>query len=267
MLHLCFKVFGGGFARTLGFVCYEVHKVVNVKHVSAGENTLDGGHVVLVNNGAVGASVDFDAGVSGQLVFGNKTYGKQQGIYVKFDFGAGNGVIAVHLAYDNLGKASVFADYVGDSVAEIKRNAVIVKALSDISLKTVGIRHKLNNSLYLRTLKGHTARHNKTNVAGAEDEHLFAHHIAFHIDISLGGSGGENAGGAFAGNGDGAAGSFAAAHGKNNGARVNFHIAFFLIDGVNLFLGSDGKHHGICHNLYAGAVKTVNESLGIFRTG
>ena len=152
-------------------------------------------------------------------------------------------------------------------MAEIKRNAVIVKALGDISLKTVGIRHKLNNSLNLRPLKGHTARHNKTDVAGTEDEHLFAHHIAFHIDISLGGSGGENAGGAFAGNGDGAAGSFAAAHGKNNGARVNFHIAFFLIDGVNLFLGSDGKHHGIGHNLNAGALKAVDESLGIFRTG
>ena len=41
--------------------------------------------------------------------------------------------------------------------------------------------------------------------------------VAFHIDVTLGGAGGENSGWTVARNGDGAAGAFPAAHCKDNG--------------------------------------------------
>ena len=70
---------------------------------------------------------------------------------------------------------------VNDGVRESKRNIKVIKALLDISGKTARIGHQLTDGANLRTLESHSSRHNKTDVARAEDNYLAAGHIALHI--------------------------------------------------------------------------------------
>ena len=152
-------------------------------------------------------------------------------------------------------------------MAEIKRNAIVVKALCNVTFKTVGIGHKFNDCFNFGAFKGHSSCHDKADVAGAEDENFFTAHIAVHVDIFLGGAGSENSGRSFAGNCDCAAGSFAAAHCENDRACVYFHIAFSGADCINGFFGGDSENHGVGFNFDSGSFKTVDESLCVFRAG
>ena len=66
-------------------------------------------------------------------------------------------------------------------------NVKILQALDDIS-QTAG-----KSERDFRTFEGHSTRHNQTDIAGAEDYFLFTRKKAFHIDETLGCTGGVNA--------------------------------------------------------------------------
>ena len=65
-----------------------------------------------------------------------------------------------------------------NGVAEQQGNVKVVQTLLDIPRKTAGIGHKLANGVNLCALKCHSARHDKSDIARAENYNLFAGHIS-----------------------------------------------------------------------------------------
>ena len=149
-------------------------------------------------------------------------------------------------------------------MGEIKRNIVVLQALHNVPVQSVGIRHQLHAGENLRALQRHAARHNQADVTGAEDDDPFADHVAFHIDVALRGARGENTRGTVARNADSAAGSLSAAHGQNNRLRLNDLIAVPAVYTVNLFSARNFQHHGVQLHLHIGVPQHLNKPLGIF---
>ena len=100
--------------------------------------------------------------------------------------------VRTDLCQCNAGYA-IFSLNIDDCMGKQQRNVKILQALDDISLQTAGIGHQLGNGFDFRTFEGHSARHNQTDIAGAEDYYLFTRKKAFHIDETLGCTGGVNA--------------------------------------------------------------------------
>ena len=76
-----------------------------------------------------------------------------------------------------------------------------------------------------------------------------------------------DAGGACAGQHDLRPGALPAAHGEDDGPRLQFQVAQVFIDGEDLSFGGDIQHHGIHQGLDAEAFDLLNEILGIGRAG
>ena len=156
---------------------------------------------------------------------------------------------------------------VDNSSAELERNIKVVEALDDVSCKTARIGHELADHLNMSTLKGHAARHDKTDIARAEDNDFFAGHIAVDVDIFLGGACGENACAAGARYVECASRTLAAAHGKDNCGSVYFNKTVLFVNcGDNVVVG-DGEHHSVGLNDNVGVLNELDEARGIFGAG
>ena len=128
---------------------------------------------------------------------------------------------------------TVFTVNEGDGVGQLQRNIEVVEALDDVTGQAVGVRHDFSHTFDVRAFEGHTAGHDQSDIAGAEDNDFFTGHVAFHVDETLCGPGSEDAGRSESRNADGAGGSFAAAHGQDNSLSFKCHIAVFFVNGVN----------------------------------
>ena len=124
---------------------------------------------MLVNNRTVGQRVYFQIKAAGQLVLRNQTYRQQYGIALDIKFGTRNRSHAlINLSNGDTGYALFTMDS-NDSVREVQRNIIVVQALNDITGKTVGEGADFQTSLNLAAFQAHTAGHNQTDIAAAED--------------------------------------------------------------------------------------------------
>lgn len=97
-------------------------------------------------------------------------------------------------------------------MGKIQRNIIIVQALYNIAGQTVGERADFQHCLHLAAFKAHAARHDKADIAAAQNNDFVPGDIAFHVNHALCRTGGKYACGAFTRDTDSAAGTFAAAH-------------------------------------------------------
>ena len=105
-----------GRARPGALLADEVHQVVDLEHVPAGEYAGDGGLHILVHHRAVGPEVHLRPQLPGQLVLRQEAHAQQQGIALEGPLRAGDGAAAfVYGGHDYLFQA-FFADNVGDGV-------------------------------------------------------------------------------------------------------------------------------------------------------
>ena len=65
---------GSGCAGQLALAGNKVHQIMHLHHVAAGKHAGDAGLHVFVHDGALGAGVHLDAGLLGQLVFGDQPH-------------------------------------------------------------------------------------------------------------------------------------------------------------------------------------------------
>ena len=152
-------------------------------------------------------------------------------------------------------------------MAEIQRDLIVVKALDDIAVQSVGIGAKLHAGQYFGALQCHAPCHDQPDIAGAEYDHPAADHIAFHIDIALRGPGGKDTGGPVARDGDSAAGTLPAAHRQYNGAGFQLGIAFLGIDAADSAVRGNFHYHGIQQDFRFGLPQQRDKAARIFRSG
>ena len=261
------EVGGGRLARGLALGAHIVHQVVDVEHVAAGEDAGDGALPVLPDHRAVGAGVDLHARLAAQLVLGQQAHGEQQGVAVEDHLRAGDGAaLFIHLRHHHL-LQPVPAPNVGDGVAQIEGNVEVVEALDDVPGQTAGVGHQLHAGQDLGPLQGHAAGHDQADVAGAQDDHPPTHHIALHVQKALGGAGGEDAGAAGAGDGDGAPGALPAAHSQDDGPGLDGLVAVPGADGVQDPVLVQIQHHGIGADLNVGVLHHVDEAARVLGAG
>ena len=240
---------------------------MDMDDIAAGKDAGSHGLHVLVNDGAVGAAVHGDPCCAGQFIFRNKTDREQDGITVEDLLSARNGTaVFVNTADDNL-LDPFFSDDIGNGVAEVERNIIIVEALDNIAVEPVGIGAKLDAGKHLGTLQRHAASHDKTDIAGAENDHPTTDHVALHIDIALRRPRGKDTGGTIAGNGNSAAGTLPAAHCQHDSAGTKLLITLNGIDAADTAVGGDLHHHRIQQHLCLGLLQQPDKASGIFGPG
>ena len=117
----------------------------------------------------------------------------------------------------------------------------------------------------LGPLQRHAAGHDETDVAAAQDDHVFAGQIALHVHQPLGGAGAVNAGGPGAGDVQGAPGPLPAAHGQHDGLGLDLNEPRLPSGDGQYPIFIDVQHHsaqqvGDFHSLHP-----VDEPLGVLR--
>ena len=240
---------------------------MDVDHISAGEHALDAGLHVLIDHGAVGAAVHLHIHLPRQFIFWHQTDAQQQGVAGKALFRAGDrAAVGIHRR-DRDPLQALLSHDIRHRVGQVQGDVVIPEALDDIAVQAAGIGHQFHAGQNLCALQGHTAGHDQADVAAAEDDDPFPHQISLDIEEALGCSGGKNAGAARAGNGDGAPGAFAAAHGKDHGPRPDGAIAVDGVEEADAFILRDLQDHGIGLCLHTGGFQHFNIAPGIFRPG
>ena len=152
-------------------------------------------------------------------------------------------------------------------VAELERDAEVVQTLYYITLKAAGIRHQLSYDLYLRALQGHAARHYEADIARAEDDDLFAGHIALDVHQALSSTRREDACGTKAGDVERSAGAFAAAHSQDDGACLNREHTVLAVHRGDDPLRRDIHHHGVQLVFYAEIINLLDEAVGVLGAG
>ena len=152
-------------------------------------------------------------------------------------------------------------------MGKIQGDIVVIQALDDIAVQAVGIGAELHTGQHLGALQRHAARHNKADIAGAENDHPAADHVALHIDIALCRPCGKDAGRPVARNGNGSAGAVPAAHGQHHSPGLQLLVAIHGIDAADPAVGGDLHHHGIQHHFRLGLPQQLNKTPGVFGTG
>src|SRR4030042_396087 len=112
----------------------------------------------------------------------------------------------------------------------MERYIEIVEALNDIPLQPPGIMHYFINTPDPGTLQRKPSRHYETDVAGAQNNYLFAGKVAVNVDKPLRHTGGEYTGRAGAGDAYTASGAFAAPHSQDYTFRLYIKRTVFRTD-------------------------------------
>ena len=152
-------------------------------------------------------------------------------------------------------------------MGQVQRDVEIVQALDDVAGQAAGIGHDLHAGQDLGAFQCHAAGHDQADVAAAQDQDTLAHHVAFHVDIALGGACGVHTGGAGARRADGTAGALTAAHAQNDALGLNDLVALGLGDAVHFLIRGHFQHHGVQLDLNAGVLQHINKASGILGAG
>ena len=156
-----------------------------MQHIAAGEDTGDVRLEGLVDDRAGRHRRKGDAAHLGELILRDQSAGQEQCVAGVCLFRSGDRLSVRADLGDHYGFHTLLADDVDDSVAELQRNVKVVQALDDISLQAAGIRHQFRDYLDLRAFERHAARHDQSDVAGAEDHDFAAGHSALQIHEAL----------------------------------------------------------------------------------
>ena len=130
---------------------------------------------------------------------------------------------------------------------QIQWNIKIIQALYDITLQAATLGAKLCHALYFGTFQHHTSRHDKSDVSGTKDHHIFTGHPPSDIYIILCRSGAVDACRSAAGDIQCSPGTFSASHSQDHGLRLDFQQAVLFVHGSD-FLASIGAQGNICYH-------------------
>jgi len=196
-----------------------IHKIVHLKGITASKHTgnvgLEGG----INDGSVGARMELDAHVTADFVLGDKTNGKKKAIALHVIGLAHVGLESLGITRSNGNTLNVILAVDGNNgVAQVERNLVVLKALNNITLKTVAGRKNLKHTKNIAVLKGHTTSHDQTDITRAKDDDVLAGQMAVHVNKLLGKTSGENTSRTRAGDLDGCTRTLTATGGNDNRA-------------------------------------------------
>ena len=150
-------------------------------------------------------------------------------------------------------------------MGEVEGDVKVLQALDDVPVQSAGIGHHFHAGQHLGAFQGHAAGHDQADVAAAQDHNPLAGQIAFHVDIALGGAGGEHARRTSAGDGDGAPGALPAAHSQHDGLGLLHAVAGGLAYHMYLALRGHLQHHGIQPHFHAGLRQQVGKTGGVLR--
>ena len=153
-----------------------------------------------------------------------------------------------------------------DGGGQIQRDIKVLQALDDVPGQTAGVGHELADRLHLGSLQGHAPGHDQADVAGAQDDHFPAHHIALAVDELLSGTGAENAGRTGTGGIQGTPAPLPAAHGQDDGLGLDFQQALPVLGG-NHFLGRNSGNRGFVVDLNVPLQHFLLVNIRVFRTG
>ena len=117
-------------------------------------------------------------------------------------------------AYDLL--YAVFSLDVRHGMRKIERNAEVIQTLNNVSCKSAAERHYFHAGQNLGSLKGHTSRHDESDISGSQDDYALAGHISVNVHVSLGSAGCQNSRRSHTRGIDGSSGPLAASHGEDN---------------------------------------------------
>ena len=132
-------------------------------------------------------------------------------------------------------------------VAQTQRNVEIIETLLNVARKTARVGHQLANGVHLCTLQCHTARHDQTDVARAENDNFFAGEIPFEVDVLLRCARAVNACRTCACNVERSAGALTASHCQNDGFCLELEYTAFGVGSSDYAVGSNVKHHSAKH--------------------
>ena len=103
-------------------------------HIAAGEHPGQGGLHVLVDQGPVGAPVQRDARLAGELIFGDEAHRQQQGVAVKDPLSARDGAaLVVHSGGHHLFHPAL-PPYVHHGVGEVEGDVKVLQTLDNVAL-------------------------------------------------------------------------------------------------------------------------------------
>ena len=153
-----------------------------------------------------------------------------------------------------------------DGGGQVQRNVKVLQALDNVSGQTAGVGHQLADGFHLCALQSHTAGHDQADVAGAQNDHFPAHHVALAVDELLGGACTENTGRTGARDVQCAAAALPAAHGQDDGFGLNFQQALPVLGGDYL-IRCNRSDSGFIVDLDVSFQHFLLVNIRIFRAG
>ena len=170
---------------------------------------------------ATGCPIKSHTGLTGKLVFWQQAAGEQEGVAFQGALSARNGSACTVYLGQRHSLHPLLAQNAYHCAREPKGDVKVFQTLHYISFEAAGVGHELGNACHLGALQREAARHDKADVARAQDEHFAARHEAFHVHQPLSCAGGIDARGPIAGDEERAARTLPAPHGKHYGSRLN----------------------------------------------
>ena len=237
-----------------------------MEHIARGKDAGNAGLVVLIHKGAPGAPVHRQAGAVGDVPGGDEAHRENQRVALHPLLRAGDGAEAFVDLGDRNGLQTRPAVNIGDGMAQVQGDAIVVEALLDVAGQAAGIGLHFIDGLHMGPLQRHAAGHDHADVAAAQNDHLPAHHEVAQVDVLLGHAGGVDARRAAARNGQGAPGTLPAAHGENH------RVAPELFEpggagGGDGAVGLQGENGGVGKTGDAQLLRLGHEPLGVLGAG
>ena len=156
-----------------------------MQHVAAREHALLGSHQRIVDDRARRDRAELDFGGLCDLVFGQQPYAEQQRVARDLPFGPGDRLQFFVDGGDYDRGHPLFAVDRDDRMRKIEGDVKVLQTLHDVAVEPRRIGHQLDDSLDLRALERHSARHDQPDVSAAQNDDLFAGHESVDVDQLL----------------------------------------------------------------------------------
>ena len=152
-------------------------------------------------------------------------------------------------------------------MAQFQRDVKIIEALYNIALQPAGVGHQLGHAEDLCPLQRHAPRHDKPDIAAAQDHDPPPGEIPFHVDEPLRRACGKDARRAVARDVQRTARALTAAHGQNHGLGVQLEQAVRFVHGRHGLIRRQIQHHGVELILDAQRLHLRDEPCGVLGAG
>jgi len=220
---------------------------VNLKSVTTSKHTRNVGLKRRVNDGSIGARMKLHTHVAAHLVLGDETDRKEEAITLDVISLGHIRLKSLRIAWGNSHTLNMILAVDGNnSVAQVQRNLVVLKALHNIALKTIASGKNLEHTKNVAVLKSHTTSHDKTDITRTKDNDVLARKVAINVHKLLCKTGSENTSRTRARDLDGCTRTLTAASGNHN--RAGYDVLHTLTTDENTeLLVTSGKRSDIHH--------------------